>query len=53
MMPSYNYIPISDDYGNMGCQVSKERIQNWIEFRPKINKLQGNYGILWIFLRKI
>ena len=24
MMPSY--IPISDDYGNIGCQVSKERI---------------------------
>ena len=34
MMPSY--IPISDDYGNMGSQASKERMQNWIEFRPKI-----------------
>ena len=37
MMPSY--IPISDDYGKPGntvCQVSKEWIQNWIEFRPKI-----------------
>ena len=32
-------------YGNVNCQVSKEKIIYQMNFWPKINKLYGNYGI--------
>ena len=33
-------------YGNKGCEVSKKGIENYIDFWPKINILQGNYCTL-------
>ena len=35
-------------YGNMGCEVSKIGIENYIDFWQKINILQGNYRTLSI-----
>ena len=35
-------------YGNTACQVLKKRIQNLLDFWPKINILKGNYCILSI-----
>ena len=35
-------------YGNMGCQVSKEGIQNNIEFLPNISLLHEHYFIFWV-----
>ena len=35
-------------YGNTACQVPKGRIQNLLDFWPKINILKGNYCILSI-----
>ena len=33
-------------YGNMGCRVFKEGLENLTEFWPKINIFNGNYCIL-------
>ena len=38
---------IPKQFGNIVCQVFKERIQNFIDFWQKINLVQGNYWILW------
>ena len=35
-------------YGNIGCQVSNEGIQNWLDVWQKINVQKGNYHILSI-----
>ena len=35
-------------YGNTGCWVYKQGVQNWKDFCPKINIPKGNYWILRI-----
>ena len=39
-------------YGNTGCQVFKQCVQNWKDFCLKINIQEGNYWILWIGLMR-
>ena len=40
-------------YGNMGCEVSKGGIQNFIDFWTKINILKGNPCILSMDLSRV